>query len=58
MCLWEVVLHAFNVESHEEGCPFFFVNMVVSSPELVPAKRPERSIYIGDIIGNLSGAAD
>ena len=23
-----------------------------------PANRPERSIYIGDIIGNLSGAAD
>ena len=25
---------------------------------VLPANRPERSIYIGDIIGNLSGAAD
>ena len=25
---------------------------------VLPANRPERSIYVGDIIGNLSGAAD
>ena len=47
VCLWEAVLHAVNVESHEEGRPFFFVSMVVTSAELVPFSN--LALALGDI---------
>ena len=47
------LLHAVNVESHEEGRPFFFVSMVVTSPELVPYLKSSPcsvdSMSMGDI---------